>query len=196
MTLNAAAPKRTSRTIGIVYLAYFLIAILGEAFHTRGLLAVGNALSLISYGVYVALTLLFYNLFKPVNAGLSLIAACFSLAGCVIGALGIFHLVPSAVSPLLLFAGYCLLIGYLIIRSTFVPRVLGVLMVLAGLGWLVFSLPSASHFSRYLEALGILAEGSLMLWLLVVGINVARWKQQAGARRSREGTRGQAEKDG
>jgi hypothetical protein len=179
MTSNAAAPPRTSRTIGIVYLAYFLTAILGELLHSRGFLAVGNAVSLIGYGFYVALTLLFYNLFKPVNASLSLIAACFSLAGCVIGALGIFHLLPSAVSPLLLFAGYCLLIGYLIIRSSFLPRVLGTLMLLAGLGWLVFSLPVASHFARYLEALGILAEGSLMLWLLVIGINVQRWKQQA-----------------
>jgi hypothetical protein len=179
MTLHTAAPPRTSRTIGIVYLAYFLIAILGETLHSHGLPSVGNAVSLIGYGFYVALTLLFYNLFKPVNASLSLIAACFSLAGCLIGALAVFHLLPSAISPLLLFAGYCLLIGYLIIRSTFLPRVLGALMVLAGLGWVVFSLPVASHFSSYLEALGILAEGSLMLWLLIAGINVARWKQQA-----------------
>jgi hypothetical protein len=179
MALHTAAPPRTSRTIGIVYLAYFLIAILGETLHSHGLAAVGNAVSLIGYGFYVALTLLFYNLFKPVNASLSLIAACSSLVGCVIGALGIFHLLPSAVSPLLLFAAYCLLIGYLIVRSTFLPRVLGALMVLAGLGWVVFSLPVASHFSSYLEALGILAEGSLMLWLLIAGINVARWKQQA-----------------
>jgi Domain of unknown function (DUF4386) len=181
MTLNAAEPPRTSRTIGIVYLVYFLTAMLGETLHSHGLFAVGNAVSLIGYGFYVALTLLFYNLFRPVNASLSFIAALFSLAGCVIGALGIFHLVPSQLSPLLLFAGYCLLIGYLILRSIFLPRVLGALMVLAGLGWLVFSLPFASHFARYLEALGILAEGALMLWLLIVGINVARWKQQAAA---------------
>jgi hypothetical protein len=179
MTLNAVAPPRTSRTIGVVYLAYFLTAILGETLHGRGFLAVGNGVSLIGYGGYAALTLLFYNLFKPVNASLSLIAACFSLTGCVIGALSIFHLLPSAVSPLLLFAGYCLLIGYLIVRSTFLPHVLGALMMLAGLGWLIFSLPVASHFSSYLEALGILAEGSLMLWLLVIGVNVQRWKLQA-----------------
>jgi len=179
MKFNIGALPRTSRTIGIVYLAYFLTAILGEVLHGRDFLVVGNVVSLIGYGFYVALTLLFYNLFKPVNASLSLIAACFSVVGCVIGALGIFHLLPSAVSPLLLFAGYCLLIGYLILRSTFLPCVLGALMVLAGLGWVVFSLPVASHFAPYLEALGILAEGSLMLWLLIAGINVQRWKQQA-----------------
>jgi hypothetical protein len=179
MTLDAAASPRRSRTIGIVYLIYFLTAILGETLHSRGFLVVGNAVSLIGYGCYVALTLLFYSLFKPVNASLSLIAACFSLVGCIIGALGMFHLLPTGVSPLLFFACYCLLIGYLIMRSIFLPRVLGAMMLLAGLGWLIFSLPAASHFAAYLEALGILAEGSLMLWLLVIGIDVRRWKQQA-----------------
>jgi hypothetical protein len=179
--LRAAAPPHRSRTIGVVYLVYFLTAILGEILHSRGLLAIGNAVSLIGYACYVALALLFYSLFKPVNASLSLIAACFSLVGCAIGAVAIFHRLPSEVSPLLFFACYCLLIGYLIMRSTFLPRALGALMVLAGLGWLAFPLPAASHFSRYLEALGILAEGSLMLWLLIIGIDVRRWKQQARA---------------
>ena len=39
---------------------------------------------------------------------------------------------------LVFFAMYCLLIGYLILRSTFLPRFLGASMVLAGLGWLTF----------------------------------------------------------
>jgi hypothetical protein len=55
-------------------------------------------------------------------------------------------------------------------------------MVLAGLGWFVFLSPLANHLSVYLEALGILAEGSLMLWLLIIGVNVQRWKDEAHAR--------------
>jgi hypothetical protein len=53
-------------------------------------------------------------------------------------------------------------------------------MVLAGLGWLAFLSPSiARHFSIPIEGVGILAEASLMLWLLVKGVNEQRWKQQA-----------------
>jgi hypothetical protein len=55
-------------------------------------------------------------------------------------------------------------------------------MACAGVGWLMFlSPPLASHLSTFLKVLGVVAEGSLMLWLLVLGVNVQRWKQQAGA---------------
>jgi hypothetical protein len=39
---------------------------------------------------------------------------------------------------LVFFGFYCVLIGYLILRSTFPPTTLGVLMVFVGLGWLTF----------------------------------------------------------
>jgi len=56
-----------------------------------------------------------------------------------------------------------------------------VLLVLAGLGWLAFLLPRANYLSACIEALGILAEGLLMLWLIVMGVNNQRWKEQARA---------------
>jgi hypothetical protein len=70
-----------------------------------------------------------------------------------------------------------MLLGYLIFRSTFLPRILGVLMASAGLGWLIFLSPFANHLSTYLKVVGFVAEASLMLWLLVMGVNVPRWKQ-------------------
>jgi hypothetical protein len=80
------------------------------------------------------------------------------------------------------FGVYCLLIGYLIFRSAFLPRILGMLMALAGLGWLTFlSAPLASRLSPYNLVLGFLAELSLCLWLLVRGVNVQRWKEQSRA---------------
>lgn len=80
------------------------------------------------------------------------------------------------------FGVYCLLIGYLIFRSAFLPRILGVLMAFAGLGWLTFlSPPLANYLSPYILVLGFLAELALMLWLLVMGVNVQRWKEQASA---------------
>ena len=80
------------------------------------------------------------------------------------------------------FGVYCLLIGYLIFRSAFLSRILGVLMALAGLGWLTFlSPPLANRLSPYNLVLGFLAELALMLWLLARGVNVQRWKEQASA---------------
>jgi hypothetical protein len=76
----------------------------------------------------------------------------------------------------------CFLIGYLIFRSSFLPRILGVLMAVGGLGWLTFlSPPLAKHLSPYNLAFGILGQESVMLWLLVMGVNVQKWKEQARA---------------
>jgi hypothetical protein len=83
---------------------------------------------------------------------------------------------------LVFFGFYDLLIGYLIFRSAFLPRVLGGLMALAGLGWLTFlSPPLANYLSPYILVLGFLAELALMLWLVVKGVNVQRWKEQASS---------------
>jgi hypothetical protein len=78
------------------------------------------------------------------------------------------------------FGFYCLLIGYLILRSTFLPRILGALMMFGGLGWLTFLFPPlARSLSPYNMAPGILGEGLLTLWLLVMGVNTQRWMEQA-----------------
>ncbi len=80
------------------------------------------------------------------------------------------------------FGFYALLKGYLIIRSTFLPRILGVLSVLAGLGLLTFLSPTLGpRLFTYVAALGLLGAAPQILWLLVFGVNEARWKEQAGA---------------
>jgi hypothetical protein len=178
--IREASPRFKARITGVVYLLYFLTAILAEILVGRKLVAYGNAINLIAVAFYVVLTLLFYEMFKPVNKSLSLLAALFSLAGCVVMALGVFPHASLPISPLLFFGPYCLLIGYLIFRCTFAPRILGVLMALAGLGWLGFLSPSLAHsLSICIEGLGVVAEASLMLWLIVMGVNVQRWKEQA-----------------
>ena len=78
-------------------------------------------------------------------------------------------------NPLPLFGIYCLLIGYLIVKSTYVPRFLGVLMAFGGLGWLTFLSPSlANQLSPYNFVPGIVGEGSLTLWLLIAGVDPRR----------------------
>jgi uncharacterized protein DUF4386 len=185
-----ASPHPRARITGVVYLLYFLTAVSAEAFVGRGRLVAYYAVNLIAYAFYIAVTLLFYYMFKPVNRSLSLLAAFFSLSGCANDVLSLFNLAPYKISSLVFFGPYCLLIGYLIFRSTFLPRILGVLMAFAGLGWLVFLSPVANHLSTYLKVLGFLAEASLMLWLMVKGVNAQRWKEQASSARSGEGASG------
>jgi hypothetical protein len=169
---------------GALYLLYFLTTILGQVMVGQGLAVSGNAINTISTVLYVVVTLFFYALFKPVSNSLSLLAALFSLAGCVVMSLGLIHM-TSPINPLLFFSPFCMLIGYLILKSSFLPRVLGLLMFLAGIGWLVYLIPALPHtLSLAMMILGFVAELSLCLWLLARGVNVERWKQEASAAKS------------
>ena len=231
-SIGEASPRRKARIAGVFYLLEMLtgafaiifvggrLFVFGDAAATatnilahESLLQLGFAANLIQFACYVAVTGLFYDLFKPVNKSLSLLAAFFSLVGCAIGAVScLFEFAPltvlggaqylnvftleqlQALSLMFLklygqlfnisfvfFGFYCLLIGYLIFRSTFLPRILGVLMAIAGLGWLTFLSPALTHaLSPYILAAG-LGEVLLTLWLLVAGVNAERWKEQAGA---------------
>ncbi len=82
-------------------------------------------------------------------------------------------------------AWFCILIGYLIFKSTFVPKVVGVLFAFACLGLLTFLYPPlASSLIPYNLAVDALGELSLTLWLIVMGVNSERWKEQASAARA------------
>jgi hypothetical protein len=85
-------------------------------------------------------------------------------------------------NALFFFGPYCVLLAILMLGSRFLPRILGALMVLAGLGWLAFLIPQvAKRIGTGIEVLGVAAEGLLMLWLLVMGVNVQKWQKQARA---------------
>ena len=95
------APQRPrARLTGVVYLLYFLPALGAQLMIGHKLVALGNATNELGVGLYLLLTLLFYSLFKPVNRSLSLLAALFGIAGCVLMGLGLFF--PSAPSISLL----------------------------------------------------------------------------------------------
>jgi hypothetical protein len=83
---------------------------------------------------------------------------------------------------LVFFGAWCLLIGYLIFRSTFLPRILGVLLAISGLGWVTYLYPPLAHrVYPFIAAASALGEIPLELWLIVMGVNVQRWKEQASA---------------
>ena len=78
------------------------------------------------------------------------------------------------------FGFWCILIGYLIFKSTFLPRVLGVLLTISGLGWTIFLVPPVAHrLFPVIAAASALGELPLELWLIVMGVNAQRWKEQA-----------------
>jgi hypothetical protein len=172
-----ASPRLKGRVAGIFYLLAVLTAAFAEGF-VRGRLL--HAVGLIPVASFVVVTLLVYQLFKPVNRSLALLAAVCNLVGLTFEALEL-HL--WGVNIALIFHGlYCLLIGYLVFRSAFLPRMLGVLMAIGGLAWLTdLAIPLTDHLAPYNVVCGFVGEGLLMLWLLVIGLNGQRRNAQASA---------------
>ncbi len=174
----------------------------------------GFTSSLIGVACHIIWALLLYELLRPVNRSLSLLAAFVILVGCAIQALtALLYLAPllvlqggSSLSAftteelqalaymfvklntyafdiyLVFFGFWLVLIGCLIFRSTFLPRVLGVLVVISGLGWMTYlSPPLAHHLYAFITAASAIGEIPLELWLIVMGVNAQRWKEQARA---------------
>jgi len=170
------SPRFKARIAGVLSLVSLLAAVLGE-FVVRRFEIAGD---LVAVSGNIVVALLLYDIFRPVNRSLSLLAASFNIVGLTFGAL---RWNPWGVDIPVVFDGFsCLLIGCLIFRSTFLPRILSVLIAIAGLGWLTFLSPPLAHYlTPYNLALGILGQESLMLWLLVRGVNEQRWKEQASA---------------
>jgi len=83
------------------------------------------------------------------------------------------------------FGFFCISLSYLIFRSTFFPRVIGGLLAIQGTLYLTNSFahfvspPIGNRVFPFLAVSGI-AEVSFCLWLLLVGVNVQRWNEQAG----------------
>jgi hypothetical protein len=232
-----ASPRLWGRMAGGCYLVTIVMGVAAEVF-VRGRLIVrddaaataanilaheplyrfGLAADLVMLVAYIAVTLLFYVLFKPVSRSLSLLAAFFSLMGIAVLAvnslnhvapllllgrasyLGAFE--PAQLQALALFAlrlhaygynisgvffgAYCVALGYLIFRSGFLPRILGMLMAIGGLGYLtssfaLFLWPAAAARLPDFTLLGGIAELSLTLWLVVMGVNALKWKERGAA---------------
>jgi hypothetical protein len=215
-TAEAPATAPTLRSVGIVYLLYFVLAFLA-GFLMKGLVLPQDAaatasnliahehlyraafaVNLVANAFYIAVTALFYRVFKPVDANLSLIAAAFSLTGCTVQIVGgLLQLAPLVIlldAPdlsqplpaatalslklysqvfrisLVLFAFYDILLGYLIVRSHFVPRALGLILIVAGVGWMTFLWPPlATTLTPVVLPFGALAELLFMSWLVIKG---------------------------
>lgn len=225
------SPKAKARFAGALYLITIVGGGIAQGYIAGSLIVAGNAaataanilahqsLYRLAFAIYliemscqIAMTVLFYELLKPVSKSASLIAATFGLIGCTIKTLSrLFFLAPllvlsgahylsvfdsaqlQALSFLSLRVNYAaetiamvffglntVLTGYLLFRSTFLPRWLGVLTVVGGLGWMIYLYePVARNLESYIVGVGVIGALVTVAWLLVYGVNEERWYQQS-----------------
>ena len=80
-----------------------------------------------------------------------------------------------------------IILAYLVLTSTFLPRAIGVLLAIDGLAYLAYSFADflapgfAARLVPWIQLPALIGEGALCLWLLVVGVDVAQWKAWASA---------------
>ncbi|MFZ0548058.1 MAG: DUF4386 domain-containing protein [Candidatus Promineifilaceae bacterium] len=78
---------------------------------------------------------------------------------------------------------HVLILGYLIFKSGYFPKLLGVLFLLAGIGYLVDTtgllfLPSYQTTPGIIAMVIAIAEIAFPIWLLVKGVNFDRWQSR------------------
>lgn len=99
--------------------------------------------------------------------------------------LGLFllNLSHSTFGTYLIFFGFwCVLAGYLIIKAGFVPRILGVLLILDGVGWMTLLWPPlATSIYTAISIVAACAEFPLLLWFIIFGVDNERWQRRAPA---------------
>ena len=231
-----SSPQTSARLVGLLYLILIVCGSFSMLYVPGVLVAPGDAattvgnilaapellrLGILSDSIIVltelALVVLLYELFKPVNKTLSLIAALARLGMLVIqsgnllgygavllllsgGYLAAFE--PAQVQALVLlvfdahqygvyiwqifFGFHCLLLGYLLFKSGYFPRVLGILMAVAGCGYLFesygnFLYPGYQETYALVVALAaMIGELPFVLWLLFKGLNVQEWEERTG----------------
>ena len=188
------SPQRYARTGGVVYLAIIVLGIFGEAFVRGTLVVSGDATATANaiaaseslWRVGIAGDLLMHVLDLPMIlllenvGGLDVFSAeqLHALSYLAIKAHGYGY----GFGVGLIFFGFaCLCRGYLIFRSGYFPRIVGVLMALAGVSYLGNSLalllaPAlASALFPAILVPAFVGELSFALWLTFKGVNVRQW---------------------
>jgi hypothetical protein len=170
----------------------------------------GFLLSVVGVGFHLAWGLLIHQILKPVNTTVSTFAALMVVITSAMQAVtALLYLAPLLVLSdahpgvgaeqaqamaaelvklngaafevdLTFFGFWCVLTGYLILRSRFLPRLLGGLLVLDGVGWSLYLWPPLATFLFPAIAVASgLAEVPMQLWLIVRGVNNGKWREQA-----------------
>jgi hypothetical protein len=195
------------------------LVVRGDAARTAANIVANTSLYRLGYTIFmlemiaqVGVSLLFYDLLKPVNRSVARASAILGLTGCGIKTMArLFYYVPlillggasylSAIPPAqlealslafikinnqgaaigIIFFGFDgLLRGWLVFNSGFLPRFLGVLSIVSGLGWLTFLWPplgSQTFIGVALFAIaGVIATSG---WFFIRGVDDVKWRARA-----------------
>jgi hypothetical protein len=166
--------QRFARIAGIFYLLNFVLGITAMVWTRQGHVAASDQMQIAGGLEYALVVVLLGRLFEDASVALSWAVAVVGLAGCATGVAAALHVFGSTASALAVFGIYCLGLGALVLRSALVPRLIGGLLLLGGVGWLTYAdLSLARSLQPYNMACGILAELIFTLWLIAFGIRRA-----------------------
>ena len=193
-----SSPRRWARTAGGIYLAVivlgaFAIGVVPSIHANEPLYRLGLAAHALILSLNIFLAAIFYYLFRVVSRVGALLVVLFTVLATAVEGAGLVNEIAAYsaaqvqaayVVQQAIFAFYNITAGYLIFRSTFLPRFVGVLMAIGGLSYLVYSLaaiiapPFAGQLVPWIQVPSGVGEISFCLSLLIVGVNIRRWNER------------------
>ena len=229
--LAETSPSTRGRILAALYLFVIIAGVTAQSFIADGMVVrddaartaanilantslyrLGYTIFMLEMVAQVGVTLLFYDLLKPVNRSVARASMVLGLTGCGIKTMArLFYYAPlillggasylSAVQPAqlealslvfikinnqgaaigLIFFGFeALLEGWLMFKSEFLPRFLGVISMIGGLGWLTFLWPPlGSQAFAGVALFAIVGVIATTGWLFIRGVDDVKWRERA-----------------
>ena len=225
------SPSTRGRILAALYLAVIAGGIIAQLFIADSLVVRSDAAAtaanilankslyrlaltifMLEMAAQMALSMLFYDLLKPVNRSVARLAAIFGLTASGIKTMArLFFYAPlivlsgapylSVMEPAqlealsflflrinsqgaaiaLIFFGFeTVLRGWLVFKSGFLPRFLGVISTIGGIGWLTYLWPPLG--SRVFTAVALFAIIGVIAttgWLFIRGVDDVKWRERA-----------------
>ena len=177
LAVTIAMARPSARVIGVAYLAYFVIAGIGQVLAVQDpASALAAAVQVVATMWYGIVALLLCRLFGDPTRGTGVLAMVSAVVGCVLQslyyALGLGH--GAYVLALVFFGLFLVFLGFLVVRSALIPRAIGVTLIVGGAASCVFLLPFMPPALARAALVGGVGELVLLLWLLIVGVRPSR----------------------
>jgi hypothetical protein len=169
---SETSPQLIARTAGFLYLVIIVLGLMGEMVVRSGIVVPGDSGYAGAFGT------------EQLNALASFFLDLHS-HGYDLG--------------LLSFGLSCLLLGYLVYRSGYLPRFIGILLFAAGFTYLIggytrFLAPAHVQAVAPIYIVAVVAEVAMCLWLLIKGVKVSEWLAVAGGPGLEDSSRDRAAK--